>query len=280
MGFKDILNKLGLSDLLNLIKIVVDNSKHYEIKDSILFIESTSGNRNEYTLPNTVEYDDVRKFIDKLYKKGVSGFVRKDLALPEIGMFASREMHRDIFERYKNRIKSIHYRILVASYTVMEFEDKGDYVTSNDLFVKMLKRYGGDARHIYNFCRSGLMSGFFWNELGDIIYQGADEHRIYEKFSKIFDEYVKFYPYAIWVSPPMNFDDIVDEMRIRLNINSVQRIDIYFRGKEKMNLCDDTITLLDQKEALKIETVARYTICHSPCVRISVAKISDKFKTF
>lgn len=280
MGFTEILKKLGLSDLLNLVKIVVDNSKHIEIKDSTIIIETTSGNRNEYTLPNAVEFDDVREYVDKLYNRDVSGFVRKDLALPEVAMLASRLKHKEVFKRYKNRIKPEHYRSMLSAYAIIEFEDNGDFITSNDLFKKMLKRYGSDARHIYNFCRSGLMEGFFWNEIGFIMVEGATEPVIRTKFSKIFDDYVKFFPHAIWIAPAINFEDVIHELRIRLNRSEIQRLDIYFRGKEKKDLCEEVTELLDQKESLKIEAIERYTICNSPCIRLSIEKIHDKFKTF
>ena len=280
MGFKEVVKKLGLGDLINLFKIEIDNSKHIEIKDSTFIIDNRTTGHFEYTLPNTIEYDQVRDHIKKLFKPNVSGFVRTDLALPEIGMISARKENKDTFNYYKNRIKPEHYRAMIASFTIMEFEDRGDFVTSNKLFYNLIKKYGSEGRHIYNFCRSGLMGGFFWNELGFIIVEGATENIVREKFSKTFDNYVKFYSYAVWVAPPMDFDDIVDELRVRLNVPDVQRVDIYFRGKEKMGLCEEIIELLDQKDSLKIECIERYSICNSPCKHISLAKVHDKFKTF
>lgn len=280
MGFKEAIKKLGLGDLLNLLKIEVDNSKHYEIKDSVLHFDTTSGDKIIYTLPNTVSFDNVKDVVGELYKKGVSGFVRTDLALPEIGMISAREQNEDLFKRYKHRIKTEYYHAMIAAYTVIEFEDREDIKTSRELFEGFIKRYPKFGRHIYNFCRSGLMGGFFWNELGFIMVEGATEPMIRERFSKIFDDYVKFYPHGIWVAPFMDFDDVIKELRKRLNIKEVQRLDIYFRGKEKMDLCDDIIDLIDQKDSLTIEAIERYSICYSICKRVSIAKIPDKFKTF
>ncbi len=280
MGLKDILKKLALGDI-NFLKIVIDNSKNIEIKDSIFNVDSKFGERHEYLLPNTIEYKDVKNVIDKLYKKDVSGFVRKDLALPEVGMLATRVKRKEIFKFYKNRIKDEHYRAMIASYTVIEFEDKGDNQTANELFDKLIRRFPKSGRHIYNFCRSGLIEGRFWNELGFIIVQGGTEDIIREKFISHFESYVEFYPHAIWISPLMNFDDVIKEIRIRINRKKIIRLDIYLRGKEKIDLLeDDIVELIDHKEGISIEVISRYFIGNSPCVRITIVKNPKLFKSF
>lgn len=281
MGFKEILEKAGLGDLLNLFKIVVDNSKNIEIKDNVFIVDSKFGERFEYTLPNTVEYDDVREVINQIFKKRISGFVRRDLVLPEKGMLAARDKHKDIFRFYKDRVKSEHYHAMIATYTIMEFENKGDSKTANELFDKFVKRFPKYGRHIYNFCRSGLIEGKFWNELGFIIVQGATENVIREKFSSQFAAYVEFYPYAIWVAPLVTFKDVIIELRIKINKEEVIRLDIYLRGREKIDLLeDDLVELIDQKRGLSIEELSRYFIGNTPCVRIAIVKDPKIFKTF
>lgn len=280
MGFKDALKKLGLGDI-NLLKVVIDNSKKIEIKDSTLVVDSKIGETHEYTLPNTVEYDDVKENIGGLYKKEISGFVRKDLVLPEVGMVSSREQHKEIFRFFKNTIKPEHYHALITAYAVMEFEDRGDSITSNELFEKMIKKPRDDARHIYNFARSGLIEGRFWHELGMIKFQGASKSRTYELFSSQFASYVNFYPFAIWVSPFMSFKDVIREVRIRINRKEISRLNIYLRGREKIDLLeDDLVELIDQKEGVSMEEISRYFIGNSPCVRITVVKDAKTFKIF
>jgi len=279
MGFKDILKKLKLGDL-NLVKIEVDNSKNYEIKELNLVIDSQIGDCLRYTLPNTYEYSDVKKKADEIYNSGTAGFVRRDLALPEVGMVSAREKHKDVFRFYKGTIKPEHYHALISAYTIMEFEDRGDGKTSSELFQKMIDKYREDARHIYNFARSGLIVGKFWYELGFIKFQGASKRRTYELFSSQFSSYVNFYPYAIWVSPKMTFKDVVQEIRIRLNRPEIIRLDIYIRGKEKLEYIEnDIIELIEQKKGIVIEAMPKYTICNSPCRRINIVKKPD-FKTF
>jgi len=280
MGFWDILKKLKLERDINLIKIAVDNSKNTIIKDPIFIVDSKIGEIFEYTLPNAVDYKDIKDKISQLYKPGIAGFVRKDIALPEVGMLASREKHKDIFEFYKNMVKEKYYNAMITSYTIMEFEDKGDSKTSNNLFDKMIQKYGEDSRHIYNFCRSGLMVGRFWHELGFIKFQGATPDRTKEMFSQIFESFIKFYPFAIWVSPLMTFKDVASEIRIRINRKEVNRLDIYIRGQEKLDLIeDDLIDLLDTKDGISIEAMPRYFICKSPCRSITIIKEND-FKNF
>lgn len=279
MGFKDVLKKLKLGDI-NLVKIEVDNSKNLEVKDSNFVIDTQTGDRLNYTLPNTIEYNDVKKKAEEIYKSGKAGFVRKDIALPEVGMVSSRVKHKEVFRFFKDTIKPEHYQMLLSVYTIMEFEDRGDGKTSNELFDKMVKKFGEDARHIYNFTRSGLIEGRFWHDLGMIKYQGATKQRTYEMFSSQFTSYVNFYPYATWVSPYMSFKDVVQEIRIRINRKEVNRLDVYIRGQDKIDLLeDDLIELIEQKDGIEIDAIPKYTICNSPCRKITIIKKTD-FKNF
>ena len=130
MGLTDKLKKLGLSDLINLLKINVDISKNYTFKDATFNINIIGKDQIEYTPPNTVEYELVKHIQDKLYKQGISGFVREDLILPQIGMMYSRAKHKEIFKKYKNRIDEEYYRAIIASFSVINYEDNGDFTTS------------------------------------------------------------------------------------------------------------------------------------------------------
>jgi len=278
MGLPDTLKKLGLGDLLNILKINVDNSKNFHFKDTTININITGRDQIEYTPPNTVEYELVRNIHEKLYKKGVSGFVRKDLVMPRIGMMATRAKNKEIFKKYKERIDEKYYRAMIASYTIINFENNGDYTTSNELFTDMVRKFPIFGRHIYNFCRSGLMEGFFWNKLGDIIYQGAEEDIIRENFKKIFEDYVDFYPHAIWVNPIMSFQDIINEIAIRFNINEIIWLDIYFRGKDKEELADCIIEFIENHEGIHLDSNETYTICNSFCRKLGIRKDFNKFQ--
>lgn len=275
MDFKDVLKKLKLGDI-NLVKIEVDNSKNFQVKDSNFVIDAQAGDRLNYTLPNTVEYNDVKNKSEEIYKSGTAGFVRKDIVLPEVGMVSSRVKHKEVFRFYKGTIKPEHYHALISVYTIIEFEDRGDSKTSNDLFKKMVKKFGEDARHIYNFARSGLIEGRFWYDLGMINYQGASKERVYQMFSSQFASYINFYPYATWVSPYMSFKDVVQEIRIRINRKEVNRLDVYIRGQDKIDLLwEDLIDLIDQKDGIEIEAIPKYTICNSPCRKVTIIKKPD-----
>jgi len=280
MGFKDILKKLIPGDI-NLVKIVVDNSKNTIIENPVLIVNSKIGERREYTLPNTVKYEDVKGNVDKLYKKDISGFVRKDLALPEVGMMAARQKRKKIFKFYKEKILPEHYQAMICAYTIMEFEDAGDGKSANELFDKFVRRFPNCGRHVYNFCRSGLIEGKFWTELGMIIFQGASPDIVRDKFASIFTSYVEFYPHAVWVAPPMNLEAVGREIRVRINRKEIIRLDIYIRGKEKIKLIeDDLVYLIDHKKGLSIEEISRYFIGNTPCVRITLLKNTKTFKTF
>ena len=280
MGFKDILKKLKLGDI-NGLKVVVDLSRNIEVKDCTFVVDSNLSGKREYTLPNTVKYDEVIGHVDDLYKKDVSGFVREDLVLPEVCMLVTREKRKKIFKHYKNTIKEEHYRALITAYTIMEFEDNGDYKSASDLFDKYVNRFPHCSRHIYNFCRSGLMEGKFWNELGSIIVQGASDPVIYDTFSKKFDEYVNFYSDAIWISTQMSFKDVAREIRIRINDDKQIRLDIYLRGQDKIDLFEeDVVQLIDLKKGLSTEEISKYQIGITPCIRITIVKDVRVFKIF
>lgn len=77
----------------------------------------------------------------------------------------------------------------------------------------------------------------------------------------------------------MKFTDVVDEIRIRLNIKGVQWLDIYFRGKDRITIFENIQDLLEQKDTIKIDVIERYSICNSPCIRISISK-KPNFKMF
>jgi len=277
MGIVDVLKKLGKGDLLNLFKIEVDNSKNYDDRGANITINVSGRDKIEYTPPNTIEYQLVEKDHKKLYKNGISGYVREDLVMPQIGMMASRASKTKIFNKYKWRIEEKYYRAMITSYAIISFEDFGDFVTSNKLFDNLVKRFPSCGRRIYNFCRSGLMEGFFSNKLGELIFQGADEPVIREKFKVFFSEYVDFYPHAVWVNRIMSFNEVLTDIDIRLKLDYISWLDIYFRGNERVDIAEKLETYLEGHEGLVIDTIDRYDICKSPCVRIGIRKIKDKF---
>lgn len=278
MGLADKLKKLGLGDLLNLLKINIDLSKNYNFKDTTFNINITGKEQIEYTPPNTVEYELVKHIQNELYKQGISGFVREDLILPQIGMMYSRLKHKNIFEKYKNRIDEKYYQAMIASFSVINYEDNGDFATSNKLFDDLVRRFPFCGRHIYNFCRSGLIEGFFWNKLGEIIIQGAEDNIIQEKFKKIFDDYVTFYPHAIWVNQVMSFQDILNEIAIRFNMEKISWLDIYFRGRERAETAEDIVEFVSNHEGINLDTSETYTICNSPCRKLGIRKNGQKYK--
>lgn len=243
-----LLEKYGLTEDLNTIK---------EKKDEI-----------NYSNFNTLELNsEVEKGFPELFKSGF-GLGRADLASIQSSMAAPSKEFDEVILDLKPYLRPPDHAALIAATAVVKSENEGK---NTEILRKLLdKCYGSRGRRVYNMLRSDVDHGknIFQAIIIPFLKEAKktypdDEIRVTGLFTLFFEEIIKNFPNAIWISD--NSAVAATAKKAEKMLEKIPEVFIFARGigfiKTAERVCKEVECEVEKlKYSLGTQQACRYTL--------------------
>ncbi|HDY73888.1 MAG TPA: hypothetical protein ENH51_02105 [Euryarchaeota archaeon] len=164
---------------------------------------------------------------DLMTTRDKMGVIRADMLLALHSLVSRLKNNEEMLKDFKLVLKSDHYKALLLSTTIVNFEDNGLMDEARRMKKKLESRFRPFGNKIYNWHRSDYIKGYFYPYL---LYSKAVWEKSYpERFRRYWRDHLGFFPDSIWIGPEMTEKEIHDEITLRLK-RGRPKVFIFGRG--------------------------------------------------
>jgi hypothetical protein len=177
----------------------------------------------------------------------VQGYVRKDLTEEEVSSLSLSEKIHKILLEMKEYMPKEYYAALVQAYTIKKFEEEGKPKKANRALDHLRERWGGMGAKMYNLVESGLFESLIYSEFQSVLQKhGGNKDAVRGEFSRLLDERLRFFQYAIWVTSRDNPELV--KAKIKWRREMVPIVFAFARKVENIKTLDKAVNSLIEEE--------------------------------